>query len=59
MHRFGEVGVALSKAGESEAVLGLQRLYWFRQFGFVKERVDSSCWVRIMSVLVKPTTHGT
>ena len=37
MHRFGEVGVALSKAGESEAVLGLQRLYWyFVECGFVK-----------------------
>lgn len=37
MHRFGEVGAALAKAGEDEAVLGLQRLYWyFVEFGFVR-----------------------
>jgi phenylalanine-4-hydroxylase len=37
MHRFGEVGAALVAAGEDEAVLGLQRLYWyFVEFGFVR-----------------------
>ena len=37
MHRFGEVGVALVAAGEEEAVLGLQRLYWyFVEFGFLR-----------------------
>lgn len=37
MHRFGEVGAALVGAGEEEAVLGLQRLYWyFVEFGFVR-----------------------
>ena len=37
MHRFGEVGAALVAAGEEEAVLGLQRLYWyFVEFGFLR-----------------------
>jgi phenylalanine-4-hydroxylase len=37
MHRFGEIGSALVKAGEERAVLGLQRLYWyFVEFGFVR-----------------------
>ena len=37
MQRFGEVGAALVEAGEAEAVLGLQRLYWyFVEFGFVR-----------------------
>ena len=37
MHRFGEIGAALVKAGEAGAVLGLQRLYWyFVEFGFVR-----------------------
>ena len=37
MQRFGEVGSALVEAGEAEAVLGLQRLYWyFVEFGFVR-----------------------
>ena len=37
MQRFGEVGSALVEAGEDEAVLGLQRLYWyFVEFGFVR-----------------------
>ena len=37
MHRFGQIGSALVKAGEDEAVLGLQRLYWyFVEFGFVR-----------------------
>jgi phenylalanine-4-hydroxylase len=37
MHRFGEVGSALARAGQEEAVLGLQRLYWyFVEFGFVR-----------------------
>ena len=37
MQRFGEVGSALVETGEAEAVLGLQRLYWyFVEFGFVR-----------------------
>lgn len=37
MHRFGEVGASLVASGEDEAVLGLQRLYWyFVEFGFVR-----------------------
>lgn len=37
MHRFGEVGSALVAEGDEEAVLGLQRLYWyFVEFGFVR-----------------------
>lgn len=37
MQRFGEVGEALR--GNDEAVLALQRLYWFFvEFGFVEER---------------------
>ena len=36
MQRFGEIGVALK--GNDEAVLALQRLYWFFvEFGFVQE----------------------
>lgn len=36
MQRFGEIGVALR--GNDEAVLALQRLYWFFvEFGFVEE----------------------
>ena len=37
MQRFGEIGVALK--GNDEAVLALQRLYWFFvEFGFVEEQ---------------------
>ena len=37
MQRFGEIGVALR--GNDEAVLALQRLYWFFvEFGFVEEK---------------------
>lgn len=36
MQRFGEIGVALGD--DEEAVLGLQRLYWFTiEFGLIKE----------------------
>ena len=37
MHRFGEIGMALLRAGHHDAVLGLQRLYWYVvEFGFLK-----------------------
>ena len=37
MNRFGEIGVALIQAGHDDAVLRLQRLYWYVvEFGFLK-----------------------
>ena len=37
MNRFGEIGVALIRAGHDDAVLRLQRLYWYVvEFGFLK-----------------------
>ena len=55
-HRF-EVGAALVAAGE-EAVLGLQRLYWyFVEFGFSEEPLRAgTLGAGIMSSLEKPTT---
>ena len=49
MQRFGEIGVALR--GNDEAVLALQRLYWFFvEFGFVEEqRMPKAFGAGIMS----------
>jgi len=38
MHRFGEIGSALSDIGKEAELVMLQRLYWFFvEFGFVRE----------------------
>lgn len=38
MHEFGTMGWQLAKAGNTDALLGLQRLYWyFVEFGFLAD----------------------
>ncbi|PCJ81047.1 MAG: phenylalanine-4-hydroxylase [Bacteroidetes bacterium] len=42
MHRFGEVGAALSADGRDHQVTMLQRLYWFFvEFGFIREEGEA------------------
>jgi phenylalanine-4-hydroxylase len=42
MHRFGEVGAALSDDGRDYQVTQLQRLYWFFvEFGYVREEGEA------------------
>jgi len=42
MHRFGEIGAALSNDGRDFQVTQLQRLYWFFvEFGFVREEGEA------------------
>ena len=59
MHRFGEVGTALSNAGRAFQVTQLQRLYWFFvEFGFIREEGEAKLFGAGIMSSYGETTHA-
>ena len=59
MHRFGEVGTALSNDGRAFQVTQLQRLYWyFVEFGFIREAGEGKLFGAGIMSSFGETTHA-
>jgi phenylalanine-4-hydroxylase len=59
MHRFGEVGTALSNDGREFQVTQLQRLYWFFvEFGFIREEGEAKLFGAGIMSSYGETTHA-